>query len=793
MATLALIPIFAYVGGAVGGAAFGGTAAAAGVAATGGFAAGAAIGATLGAAAGSYIDQTYLYPLFTSPQHNNGARINDLPVQTASEGVGINFCFGAENRLAGTVIWLSDLIEVKVEDTQGGKGGGGGSVTSTTYDYYYHVAVAVCEGEIEDIDKIWADSKVIYDSSVTPPKDPRVHLVRIYKGQMAHPQDPDSLIESYMGAGSTPAFRGTAYVVFEGFYLKDWGNRLPNFTFQVRAQNHESVSGCISNILERANITFAEGAYNVDNVEQSIRGYNIAGIGSPLSAIEPITQAYDVLTQENNGVLVFFTRGREEVIPVNASDLCSFDITEGSANVPRPFVLTDTSGFDLPKEINIKYIDPTTDYQAGSQKYTRNDNVSQTVQEMNLPFVIAPRDAVNIAANRLWRSYAERMKVDFSLPPSYLPVQENDIVTIPWNGEVYSVRLMTVAVGNNFLLQCSGLLTGIELADEAVDCNGRLNSVSELTVPPPITQSTIIVALLDTSAVRDSETQATGIYIAATASSLQANLGSVSVYTSPDNVNWVPDNSIELNSKMGVTTTVLNPGDPESMDLVNTLEVVMYEGELVSVSEDALLSGANHMWVGSELIGYQNAELIAPYKYRISNLIRGRRVTPTAGHFANERCVLLNEAVVQFEPLSLSMVGSRRYLKFVQFGQDLADGPTFTIQFQGNTLKQLPPCHVVGVRDSISGDASLTWVRRTRALVKAFSSSKPLLATSESYVVEAYYNSVLIRTTTVTTPAYTYLGTDQAADGLVFLVPITFRIYQVNDVIGKGFYVEETI
>jgi hypothetical protein len=36
-----------------------------------------------------------------------------------------------------------------------------------------------------------------------------------------------------MGAASTPAYRGTAYVVFEELPLGNYGNRLPQLSFEI--------------------------------------------------------------------------------------------------------------------------------------------------------------------------------------------------------------------------------------------------------------------------------------------------------------------------------------------------------------------------------------------------------------------------------------------------------------------------------------------------------------------------------------------------------------------------------
>jgi hypothetical protein len=44
---------------------------------------------------------------------------------------------------------------------------------------------------------------------------------------------PDPFIQSVMGVDNTPAYRGRAYVVFESLALAEFGNRIPNMTFEV--------------------------------------------------------------------------------------------------------------------------------------------------------------------------------------------------------------------------------------------------------------------------------------------------------------------------------------------------------------------------------------------------------------------------------------------------------------------------------------------------------------------------------------------------------------------------------
>ena len=182
------------------------------------------IGGQLGAQLGATIGAQFSG---SNKRHFEGARLESLAVQTSTYGRMIPIVFGSV-RIAGNMIWslpLKELATTTQVDT-GGKGGGGSSPssssTSTTYSYYSTMAIAVCEGEITSIDRVWADSELLDLSQGT---------YRIYKGDEA--QLPDPLIESYEGVGATPAYRGIAYVVMEDFPLADFGNRIPNFTFEV--------------------------------------------------------------------------------------------------------------------------------------------------------------------------------------------------------------------------------------------------------------------------------------------------------------------------------------------------------------------------------------------------------------------------------------------------------------------------------------------------------------------------------------------------------------------------------
>lgn len=207
MATLVLGAAGAALGGSIGGSFLGATAA--------------TIGGFIGSTIGSGIDSWVISSLAPT-QRIEGPRLDTLRITTSTEGAVIPRVFG-RMRIGGMIIWATDFREEKTTSSQGGgKGGGGGKVKTTEYFYYASFAVALCEGPITGIGRIWADGKLLDTSGIT---------LRWYPGDEA--QEPDPMILSKMGADATPAYRGTAYVVFDDMPLQDHGNRLPQLSFEV--------------------------------------------------------------------------------------------------------------------------------------------------------------------------------------------------------------------------------------------------------------------------------------------------------------------------------------------------------------------------------------------------------------------------------------------------------------------------------------------------------------------------------------------------------------------------------
>ncbi len=214
-----------------------------------------------------------------------GRKLSEFSIQTSSYGEVINKIYGRV-RISGNIIWADKIkiIEEKQAVNQGGKGSGAKveRKTETRFRYFVNLAIALCEGEIDNIERIWADANLINLANYCS-------NFRIHKGTES--QNPDSLIESFEGIGKTPAYRGLAYIVMEDFEITEFRGRIPNFAFEVARNLNFSEENSPEKLIEGVNIIPGCGEFVYDTItHQKLDGLEIAGKWYQKSFAENINQ-----------------------------------------------------------------------------------------------------------------------------------------------------------------------------------------------------------------------------------------------------------------------------------------------------------------------------------------------------------------------------------------------------------------------------------------------------------------------------------------------------------------------
>ncbi len=182
------------------------------------------IGSAIGALIGSQIDNAAINAL--NGTQKEPSRLSSLKLMSSIDGAPMTKIFGRA-RVSGQIIWASGFKETQIKRRVGGKTGP--KVSTNVYSISF--AVGLCEGEIANIGRVWANGK-IFDISQTE--------YRLYNGKTN--QDFDPLLEAELGFGNCPRFNNTAYIVFEDLALEEFGDRIPQLSFEVFAKSESADS-----------------------------------------------------------------------------------------------------------------------------------------------------------------------------------------------------------------------------------------------------------------------------------------------------------------------------------------------------------------------------------------------------------------------------------------------------------------------------------------------------------------------------------------------------------------------
>ena len=184
----------------------------------------AVVGRAMGAAVGRAIDQRIMGG---GAETVETGRVDRFRLMCAGEGAPIGQVQG-RMRVGGQVIWATRFEEHS--KTSGGGKGGPPKPKATEISYSVSLALALCEGEIARVGRVWADGEEIAPESLG---------MRVYRG--TQDQMPDPKIEAVQG--HAPAYRGIAYVVLEDLDLTPFGSRVPQLSFEVMRPALGNVDG----------------------------------------------------------------------------------------------------------------------------------------------------------------------------------------------------------------------------------------------------------------------------------------------------------------------------------------------------------------------------------------------------------------------------------------------------------------------------------------------------------------------------------------------------------------------
>lgn len=643
---------------------------------------GTAIGGPLGGALGALIGQQVDSSVI-GRRKVEGPRLKELSVQTSSYGASLPLHFGTI-RAAGSVIWATELVEHQ-ERSASGKS----RPSVTTYAYTASFAVAIASRPISGIGRVWADGNLLRGAA----GDLKVGgAMRVHTGH--GDQQPDSLMSQTEGASLNPAYRNTAYVVFEDLELADYGNRLPSLTFEVMADEGDVTAAeiCTSLMVDVDAGGLAPVTLSGFTVDQGAVGdvLHIIGEFSPIAC-----------SVQNERITLRLAEGSDaSTLPILPSPCAG---GEDAEDAQQDGWSRRRDALPASQQCAVRYYDIARDFQPGLQRSIgRSEPGDVTMIELPAAMSAAQANAVaNQAARRrtqardTLRYRVTEINPDFS-PGSCVrtPVAEGVWRIDQWEWQADGVMLDLMAVPT------SAPLT------EAADA-GRANHSSDLLAVP----SQIVAMELPWDGTGDGTTAT--IRVAATAAT--AGWTGASLYAElPDDTLQPLGSTGRRRAVAGTVMTVLGPASPLLFDSTSSVDIELAASDLAlpNATWAQLMQGANLALIGTELVQFGLAQRISGSKWRLSSFLRGRGGTEHAvsDHFPGEPFALINGTLVGIEATPPGDPGASRILA-LGLG-DIAPATSQVIN-AGLTLRPLSPVHGRATRLP-DGKIRLVWTRRAR-------------------------------------------------------------------------------
>lgn len=505
--------------------------------------------------------------------------------------------------------------------------------------------------------------------------------LRIYDGGPA--QNPDPVIEAYysqQGLGA-PAYRHRPYFILENFEVTEFGGSTPQFSVICQHKTITTVGELYTHRARRAGLANSEIGFSAFN-SIPLRGTNINQLQPPRTEMEIINKVHDLAVIENEtGVLTGVVPDETVAATLYLKDLDYADGAQPNAE-QNPVSEKIADPLDVPKEMTVTSFDPSKAYENGSGRSRRQTAVSEKVETFNSGLVLTQAEVQTVADRMHQKMWAERNSASFVTAHRHAFLKPYDLVKVETlEGDFRRVRILNKQGGYTGAQKFSGVVRNLLEPFPRIFNYTETSPVEPLVVDVP---GHTIGTLIDVAILRTSE-NTPGIYAACARTDSLYQWKGAQLFWERE-TGYSPLATLDLEATIGRCVNVLGAPNLDGYGWdSNTVVFDLYHGEVETRTDAEVLDRANILLVGNELIAFANATRVSgfPNRWAVSRLRRQLKRT-TAAHDANERIVLLNDAV-KFIPLDVSEFDKTHNYKYVSAGQDIESASRFSFTWSGNS------------------------------------------------------------------------------------------------------------
>lgn len=511
-------------------------------------------------------------------------------------------------------------------------------------------------------------------------------------------------------------------------------------------------------------------------------GYVVDRPMAPRAAIEPLAAAFAFDVVADGATLVFRPRGG---VPV--AELSEDDLVWPERGAPARLVRTQET--ELPAAAALGFSDIAADYRRAAVQSRRLVGGATRILQADLAAVLERAEAERRVDIRLQDSWAGREKASFALPPSRLGLAPGDVVglTLAGRRRLLEIRELVDSGARSVTAQ------SIDPEVFALPLPARVRDKPVL----PIAIGPAAVAVLDLPTLPAD----TAPVLARAAVLADPWPGPMAVWRSFDGATFERIAVVAAPAVMGETLDPVPAGPTGRFDRTTAFRVKLLGGTLASVTDAALLAGANAAVLQQpdgtcEVFQFATAELVDTRTYRLSRFLRGQAGTErvmAAPLAIGATFVKLDDVLVPVAR-GLDLLGRPMMLRVVAAGRHHGDpsAVAITLTPQPTALRPLAPVHLTACRTDAG--VRIGWVRRTRRDGDSWTAiDVPLGEDIEAYEVDILSGASVVRTLMATTPTVLYEKAAEIADFGVAQASLAVRVVQLSATVGRGFAARATL
>ena len=582
--------------------------------------------------------------------------IADFQINTASYGEVVPEILGT-TRVSGNIIDYEDFTAHEHKTTTRTGKGGGSKHTDISYTYTVAAAIALCEGPIAGIGKVWKDKEVF--------QYPNENIqLTLFNGAVA--QAPWPYMTSKHPDKALP-YSGLAYMAG----VVDLGDRgsLPQYNFEVYGKLRDTGDGVdvnpadyIEHVLQSVGADVQiEG---IENFRAYCKAADILISTPPAQKSAKAQQIINDIAEITNS-LVFWSTDRLKIVPLADKpigtwtpanqiqyNLTADDFIAGTDGQLILYKRKDTS--EAYNEATVEFINRANSY----EKETVSFEVVADVQRNGLK-PASKKTAHYLYTKARAQYYAEQLAMKrlyaktqytFRLDWAFCTLEVGDLVTLTdeacqLNKQIVVITAVNEAADGQLEFTAEGKPAGT-YAPARYDVHENERPFIDYNQEAPSVND---VAIFQTVG----DVGGNHVFIGVNA---PAGWGGCSVWLSDNDQNYSRIGSITQQARMGRTRLAFN-------ETANACEVTLNQGVLKGGTHIDAERANTLCWVNGEALSYEGANMAPNNQFSLTGLVRGQYGTNAISHNAGERFIRVDEALFRY-PYRKEDIGKTIYIKF---------------------------------------------------------------------------------------------------------------------------------